>query len=281
MIVRSHETVDDVLESTERWLYEHEAINNVILGICSDLQRAPERFQQAPLLLSIEDDSGVCGAALMTPPHHLVLAHMPDSAVTVLAEYITAKEIEIPGIFGTLPLVRAFAKEMNLAIGRPFRRTMGFLLYLCQGSDCPRSVEGTMRTVSETDRALLLQWQREFDEEASTGLDAETSKSAMKQAIADQSVYVWETEKCEVVCIAVVGRQSKRGATITLVYTPLVERKRGYASALVANVTNHLLERGKQFVTLYTDEENPASNSVYRQIGYRQVAEFEIWKHTG
>lgn len=49
-------------------------------------------------------------------------------------------------------------------------------------------------------------------------------------------------------------------------------RDRGYASALVADVSDFVLTRGDRCI-LYTDLDNPTSNSIYRALGYRAVAE--------
>ena len=56
------------------------------------------------------------------------------------------------------------------------------------------------------------------------------------------------------------------------VYTPPEKRNRGYAGACVAGLSGRLREAGHHCI-LYTDLGNPTSNSVYRRIGYRAVAE--------
>ena len=61
-------------------------------------------------------------------------------------------------------------------------------------------------------------------------------------------------------------------ARIGPVYTPPDRRGRGYASALVAEVSDAVLTRGQRCI-LYTDLENPTSNAIYRALGYRAVAE--------
>lgn len=56
------------------------------------------------------------------------------------------------------------------------------------------------------------------------------------------------------------------------VYTPPDRRRSGYAGAVVADLSDRLVARGDR-VMLYTDLGNPTSNSVYRRIGFRAVAE--------
>jgi predicted GNAT family acetyltransferase len=56
------------------------------------------------------------------------------------------------------------------------------------------------------------------------------------------------------------------------VYTPPERRGSGYASALVAATSSAALADGHRCI-LYTDLANPVSNSIYRALGYRAVAE--------
>jgi uncharacterized protein len=49
-------------------------------------------------------------------------------------------------------------------------------------------------------------------------------------------------------------------------------RSHGYARACVAELSASTLQQGHRCI-LYTDLANPASNSVYRRIGYRAVDE--------
>ena len=47
----------------------------------------------------------------------------------------------------------------------------------------------------------------------------------------------------------------------------------GYASALVAALSRELLASGRRAIFLTTDLANLTSNSIYRKIGYRPVAD--------
>lgn len=45
------------------------------------------------------------------------------------------------------------------------------------------------------------------------------------------------------------------------------------ASALVAQVSQELLDGGRRLCFLYTDLANPTSNAIYRRIGYEHVCD--------
>ena len=76
------------------------------------------------------------------------------------------------------------------------------------------------------------------------------------------------------VTVAASVRPTPNGMSINLVYTPSEERRKGYATACVAALSQRLLDDGCQFCTLFTDKANPTSNQIYREIGYHKVADF-------
>ena len=71
-------------------------------------------------------------------------------------------------------------------------------------------------------------------------------------------------------------RPSENGISVGPVYTPPEQRGRGYATHLTAAFSQHLLDAGYRFCTLFTDLANPTSNSIYQQIGYRAVCDFAM-----
>jgi len=77
------------------------------------------------------------------------------------------------------------------------------------------------------------------------------------------------------VSLAGVGGATPNGSRIGPVYTPPELRNRGYASACVATLSRRLLAEGKQFLFLFTDLRNPASNHVYEKLGYEPVCDMQ------
>ena len=82
----------------------------------------------------------------------------------------------------------------------------------------------------------------------------------------------------QLVAMAMSARPLKHSITVSAVYTPPEHRQRGYATALVARLSQHLLDMGYEFINLFTDLENPTSNSIYQKIGYRPVIDFRSYR---
>ena len=66
------------------------------------------------------------------------------------------------------------------------------------------------------------------------------------------------------------------GIRIGAVFTPPDLRRRGYASACVAAVSQSVLDAGRKFCFLYADIANPTSNHIYQEIGYQPVCDGEV-----
>lgn len=71
----------------------------------------------------------------------------------------------------------------------------------------------------------------------------------------------------------VISRDPVQGVVrLSGVYTPPEKRRHGYAAACVHTLSKKLRDSGFRCI-LYTDLGNATSNSIYRRIGYRAVAE--------
>jgi predicted GNAT family acetyltransferase len=83
---------------------------------------------------------------------------------------------------------------------------------------------------------------------------------------------VWDLDG-EVVSMAAVTRRTPWSASVGLVYTPPHLRGRGFASAVVAELSQRELDGGVQYCSLLADLANPTSNRIYAAIGYEPKAD--------
>ena len=128
-----------------------------------------------------------------------------------------------------------------------------------------------------SDRATLIQWSCGFDLEAFGPSEVNREKAALRvdSKLNRQQLYVWEEE--DIVSMAGWARPSKLGIAINYVYTPKAFRRKGYARGLVAALSEHMLEKGYPFCTLFTDRQNSTSNKIYQEIGYECFGGFQYY----
>ncbi len=265
--------VDDptaFLAAASPLLLADEARHNLILGLAGTLRDHPSHYPEYGLWLA-EDGSDTVGAALRTPPHNLVLARpRGDSALEALAAGI---DDELPGVVAATPEAEEFAVAWAARTGALTRTNRAQGVFALERVERPAEISGRMRDAGPADRVLLLDWWWAFAEEAlGESPDPESVSHAVDHRLeaGEAGVSLWEDGRP--VSFAAFGNPTPNGIRIGPVYTPLENRRRGYASALVAELSERLLAE-RRFCFLFTDLANPTANRIYEQTGYRRVCE--------
>jgi uncharacterized protein len=267
MELRRYTDVDAYLEAATPYLIEREAEHNLIFGVAATYREDPGQYTGSAYLATVHDDERVVAAALQTPPHRLVLSEVDDRAAIGLIAQDTL-EFDLPGAQGPVEIVREFVREREARGGPPAHRALGERVYRLTAVIPSRPVTGIVRMPGPSDREVIADWIHAFRVEALDEDDRPSSEEAADRWIAGRgrSLYAWEADG-ELVSLAGVTGPTPHGIRVGPVYTPPEQRGRGYASALVAAVSQAQLDSGRRFVFLFTDLANPTSNRIYQAIG--------------
>ncbi len=254
-------------------LLAEEARNNLILGIARTVSASPGRFPVCRFWVA-RDERGAAAAALRTPPYNLVLGTPRDrTALEALAGGIVD---DLPGVVAARPEVDDFVRLWTRGRGLSplVLRRQG--VYAIESVEPIPSVSGSSRPATPADRPLLLEWLAAFGAEVlpegDPGREEAVATVDHRLGADDGGFLLWE-DGGESVSAAGWGGPTPNGIRIGPVYTPPARRGRGYATALVAELSATLLAGGRRFCFLYTDLANPTSNAIYARIGYRRVCE--------
>jgi GNAT superfamily N-acetyltransferase len=250
--------------------------NNLPLGIVQSLLDRPDIYPEAFFWI-VEHEGSVVGAALRTPPYPLVLADPIDPGVVeALVTSLVDAGTSPRGVTANEPWASRFAGAWTAATGVSWRVSIGQGVFRLTSVQPPRPTPGAAREATTDDRALLVRWMHEFETEALQAMirDEHAADRAVEARLSDDGAAgfaIWEDDGRPV---SLTGwMRIPGGARVGPVYTPPGERGHGYASKVVADVSARMLEQGASACFLYTDLGNPTSNSIYRQIGYEQIAE--------
>jgi GNAT superfamily N-acetyltransferase len=274
--------IDDVRawrDVTTPLLVTDEARHNLMLGLSDILTRHPGWYTSWHLWV-VEEDRTIVLASLQTPPHNVVLSREErDGAVDTLTDAMLRANVLPPGVTAALPEAEAMADAWIRRVGGRWRTALAQAVYSLETVRRVPHPEGRTRPAGTTDRGLLLRWVRAFSEEVNPHRPLEgeqlrrTVDERLSQTDPDAGFAVWETPDHEVTSISGFGGLTPNGVRIGPVYTPPELRGRGYATALVADLSADLLASGRRFCFLHTDLANPTSNAIYRRIGYEPVCE--------
>lgn len=278
MDIRQYTSAAEMLRKVEKCLMEREAENNLPLGLLHRLKKAEEkgakyeRGMEPFLAVALKDDGTVGLIMVHTPPHNLVICgEEPFGAPTV--NWLREKRKDFPGVVGCKPLVDVFANDWFRATGKTAKVFMRQMIYrLDELQQIPRQ-KGRLCYATEDDMALVTYWTQLFSQEALEPMEKAKAEEFVKNEIKNNSIFLWRTEDCTPVSMAKRARETANGVTVSLVYTPDEYKRQGYATTCVAALSDWLLKEGFQFCSLYTDLDNPTSNSIYSKIGYKAIAE--------
>ena len=254
-------------------LAAHEVVNNLPLGI---LMRGVNDEAKPDWFMARVEGADACELiALMTPPRNLVLTSenrdVPVDAISLLAQHMAEGGILPPGVVAETALADRFAYAFSESSGKKAEIAARQRLYrLDRVEDVP--VVGELRLSSLRDMHYLPFWMKAFTDECFHE-NAPLDEASARYCVDRGMMYILE-DGGQPVSMAGSSRQMPHGRAVGPVYTPPYLRGKGYATACVALLSRLILEKGNDYCALFTDLENPISNSIYQKIGYYPICDF-------
>lgn len=262
-------------------------VSNVIATVASRQAASAEAGDPLPgdawYVVVRGDDGAVVGAGMRTAPFEprpLFLMPMPDDAAVQLARALHDRGETGYGVNGALPTVRICADEAARLTGCSILVAQHTRLWELTEVIRPRAVPGRLRMAEDDDTELALDWFGRFmaDADEQAGRTPGSSphevpdERDISRRIASGCLWFWVDDSGEPVHLTGANPPSFGVSRIGPVYTPREQRGRGYAAAAVAAVSQLVLDTGNR-PCLFTDQDNPTSNSIYAAIGYRPLVE--------
>jgi ribosomal protein S18 acetylase RimI-like enzyme len=268
--VRFYEDAAPVLASAGEFLRSRPVLHNLILTLLDArlLYPEPARFWVA------FRDGQVAGVVFQSPlTRPALLVPMNLDVIEALVEAIADQKIALPGVNGDAATAASFAGRWTERCKAPALPALGMRLYELGDIKVVLPMVGTLRKAGPTDRDLAIQWVQEFNIEINE--PEGDFERATDTWIASGQLWFWEDGNA--VSMAVCRKPIEGVVRVSGVYTAPEHRRRGYAEACVYEISKRLTEAGYRSI-LYTDLSNPTSNSIYRRIGYKAVAEALLYR---
>ncbi len=299
---RLFDNVVEYVAHVRPFLLAAEAENNVLLGILDRLVSGDHDYRE-PLLLGVVErvettslaggdtesaaadapvggdhphgtgrhDSPVIGCLWRTPPFKLGMTAMPDPAATVAARALAELMPDLDMAFGPTDTMRRFAAVWSEVTGAGFHEGMRQGVYrLDRVNPPPNKARGEMVEANASDLPMVVDWGVAFRHDSH--VQAGDPEVLGMRLIRERCLHFW-VDGGRPRSMAAAVAFTENGARVGWVYTPREERGRGYATALVAELSQLMLDGGRRFCFLYADLANPTSTGIYERLGYRKVVE--------
>lgn len=263
------------------FLAAHEAQNILIIGLTSTLMLDPLRFGESPYLAVVTEDDEVVAAALRTPPFNLVLSWMADTSPLdlILQDVHQIYGTLTPGVIALSKFAQAASQRWQAMTGYEHHLLIAERIYQLEQVIPVSNVPGSMRLITQADSDLVAQWLVDFGKEALPDEQHSLADAQRTVELAlvgqERRIFVWDDNG--VVSLAGCTGETIHGIRVGPVYTPPDKRGKGYASALVAEMSQLLLDEGRKYCFLFTDLSNPTSNRIYQNIGYNPVDDVDLY----
>jgi predicted GNAT family acetyltransferase len=258
-------------ERTERLIAERIECN-VLATVFMNVRDAVHPNSSALFGYGIAYGDEVKFAALRTPPFPL-LASPLESGADKFIELWLQDDPDVESVTSVPATARAIASAWARQTGGATRRTLREAMHILEEvQDPPRPARGELRLADAGERSLLVAWTQDFVTEA--GLAGATqAESIVDGRMRRDGLLVWHDEQP----VSMVGITPEVAGVVRIgpVYTPPALRRRGYAGSAVAAASRRALAQGAQRCMLYTDLDNPTSNKIYAEVGYRRTDDWE------
>jgi GNAT superfamily N-acetyltransferase len=255
-----------VLKSADEFLSSEPVLHNLILSILHSRMAQGDRGRY---WIAFHGEKTV-GVVVQSPLEYpATLTPMEPRAVLAMVDAIAESGVTLPGVSGDAATAASFAGRWSERCKSPATPFQGTRLYeLLELGEVPPT-EGQLRQAGTSDRSLMILWTRAFQDEI--GESADGTELRVDRGLGAGQLWLWD-QGGETTSMAVSREPAQGVVRLSGVYTPPEKRKHGYAAACVHALSKHLRDSGYRCI-LYTDLANPTSNSIYRRIGYRAVAE--------
>jgi len=274
MIYTEHKNAESFLAIARPALERQECVHGLMLGVCLRLVREPGAYGSQPYLATVESAAGLRVAAVMTPPYKLQIYSEDDRELTgfgLVADALWQGKWPVPGVMAREATAEEFASIWLHKTGASSRTGMRQGIYELRQVIHPKYPSGKFRQAGLEDMELVRQWASGFHNDIFGKEHTERTIKSGEEAVKNGRLFFWVDGEPK--SMAGRTRPTPHGEAVSFVYTPPSQRRKGYAAAVVAQLSQRILDDGRQFCTLYTDLSNPTSNRIYQRIGYRKIAD--------
>lgn len=266
--------VDEFLKLSREFIYKREAEYSLMIGLCEAKQKA-QPANDAYKYITISQ-AGVLQAFAVLTDINLILTHVSGPLSYRLAEFCNQHKMNVTGVVGPAHSCEAFARFYNRLSGTKSLLGMGQKIYKLEqvNAEVLQNAKGKLVQAQPEHLDLTTKWFDAFIKEAipHQPTEIEAVRKDLQNRISKGLVYLWQNSEGQMTSMNFITRPTETGISVGGVYTPPDLRGQGYASLVVANSSQKMLDSGKKFCVLYTDTNNPTSNSIYQKIGYKEIA---------
>ena len=264
------ERAQTALELIRPHLVAAGAEGELIYGMLNELSSAPEVWgKRVTMLIGVEEDAPIAFVIRTGNYPAVIVGFVDEQEIDFQALVREMQRIDhVPtsvngAVRCSVPFAEAWAAETGYSL-ETMRELRAFELHHLRP---PSNVGGSARVARVEDADLLEPWCEGFGRDIGEPLEPGHAEPTVTRFVTNEDMMLWITEDGPV-SMAAISRRTPSSSCISWVYTPVEHRRRGYAGAVVAALSQRELDAEASWCSLFTDLENPTSNHIYAELGY-------------
>jgi len=281
--VEKFEDIELFYKSVESFLLENEVRNNLIIAILRTIKEKPNTYgEEDPVLIKVSKNNLLKMVAIRTPPFNLIISYTDQlKAIDELVSYLMDKKEKLPGVLGFKKGANLFAEKWTKETQQKFELEMNERIYKLEkvNENLLKPSSNQFVTADLEYESIILDWAEKFILEAVPDQkdEIENSLKRTKEQIKEGKLFLLLNQD-KPVSMARMAGETVNGRLVNLVYTPPHLRNKGFASEVVARLSQYILDLGYNFCLLFTDLSNPTSNKIYMNIGYKPIIDVDMYR---
>ena len=252
--------------------------NELMIGLVSAILTNPNTYNTTPILATIYQHQHNPFFLFWTPPWPLILygeEKITIKTLDVIINYIEEKNIPLSGVNAKNDLSKMFAQQWINKRNCLSQEKMNMTVYALQEIQAISPCKGKIIEANHNHFDLLFKWSQLFHNDIKLQYEGEEYlRSYVHHMIETRNAFLWTDP--EPVCMTFRERPHDTGFSIGYVYTLPDKRKKGYATNLVHQICEQSFQKGYHYSVLFADKQNPISNHIYRNIGFKEVCEYQL-----
>jgi predicted GNAT family acetyltransferase len=274
--VRHFADAEAALEQVAAPLAAAGAEGELSLGLLRRLVDTPDAFGSEVTMIAGERSGRPVAFVLMTGGHPAQVTGFAEPERIGFGDLVRAMldaGRRAPGVNGARHVSEPFARAWGDVAGAEVAVRRDLRAFELRAVRRPATPPGAFRTASAAHTDVLERWSVAFADDIGEALSPEQASETVARMLPHHDLAVWEQDGAAVSMAAVV-RRTPWSSSIAYVYTPPALRGRGFASAVVAELSQRELDAGQSWCSLFTDAANSTSNHIYTDIGYQPRCDF-------
>ncbi|HRG63732.1 MAG TPA: GNAT family N-acetyltransferase [Burkholderiales bacterium] len=283
--IKSYTNYQEFWHFAKPILLQHEAHNNLALGVALRAEHKPEQLKLG-LVLFVDGQASKVAIISAFQGGTLILSHTWELAdLSVLQAFLISNEVALYGVVAQVKLSEKFAESWCQRGSVSYELLHHTEMLIMEKLQPSAMIQYSLRQARNSDLAVITEPCQQFLLDIYPQVPKDeiivSADTVAQQFIADGFGFILENNSRNALGIVEIIRQTPKYQAISTVAVLPINRGKGYGRALITMICAQIFKSGK-IPLLFVDKNNPLTLHLYYSLGFAAISETKhyIFKFT-